>query len=87
MDTKIKRWGNSQGVIIPKTILAKMKIDEPEGQPVNLEVEGNRLVITKQTGESKISRLFDGFDLDAYYQENGAPSELLGGTAVGKELL
>ena len=39
MDTTIKRWGNSQGIIIPKTILAKMGIDDPDGQPVALKIE------------------------------------------------
>ncbi|MDK7182950.1 AbrB/MazE/SpoVT family DNA-binding domain-containing protein [Lacticaseibacillus rhamnosus] len=59
MDTTIKRWGNSQGIIIPKTILAKMGIDDPDGQPVTLKIDAKgRLIIEKKNRLSKLESDF-----------------------------
>ncbi len=39
METTIKRWGDSQGVIISKTMLAKMGIDDLDDQLVKMHID------------------------------------------------
>ena len=56
----IQKWGNSQGVRIPKSILdaAKMRTDET----VEIELEGDRIVIRKaEPGKKTIRELFAGY--------------------------
>lgn len=88
MDTKIKRWGNSQGIILPKNLLAKMNIDNPDGQQVSLSLTAdNRLIIAKGPEKSKIDQLFENFDYDDYRSKNDFEHEFLTGPATGKEIL
>lgn len=88
MVTKIKRWGNSHGIIIPKTLLAKMDIDDPENQSVVLSVNQKKeLIISKNQEVSDLAQLFEGFDLSAYEKEYGKQSEKLNGKLAGQELL
>ncbi|MBU6046325.1 AbrB/MazE/SpoVT family DNA-binding domain-containing protein [Lacticaseibacillus paracasei] len=87
MDTTIKRWGNSQGVIIPKTVLAKMEIEDPDGQPVNLRTDDKgRLIIEKKKRLSKLEERFQGFDFQSYEKQYGHENELDWGNAVGDEI-
>ncbi|WP_127849771.1 AbrB/MazE/SpoVT family DNA-binding domain-containing protein [Lacticaseibacillus hulanensis] len=87
METKLRRWGNSQGILIPKTLLAKLNIDNPDNQSVELEFQDGKLTITKATNKSKIDQLFEGFDTDSYFDKYGEPHEALSGDTVGKELI
>lgn len=88
MTTTIKKWGNSQGIIIPKTILAKMRIDQPEQTRISMHVdEAGDLIIRKVSKKSKLEKRFEGFDLDAYYQQYGKETELDWGHSVGDEVL
>lgn len=87
MDTTIKRWGNSQRIIIPKTILAKMGIDDPDGQPVALKIDAKgQLIIEKKNRPSKLEKRFQVFDLQPYVKEHGHKSELDWGKDVGAEI-
>jgi antitoxin MazE len=85
MDTKLRRWGNSQGIIIPKTILAKMDIDDPEGQPLLLSVKDGTLFIKKKENVSRLEQMFRGFDVDAYYEKYGVQDSDPFGSPVGDE--
>lgn len=44
MQARITRWGNSLGVRIPKQIAGRLGL--AEGARVNIEAEGNRVVIS-----------------------------------------
>ncbi|WP_243674056.1 AbrB/MazE/SpoVT family DNA-binding domain-containing protein [Lentilactobacillus kisonensis] len=44
----IDKWGNSQGIRIPKDMLSKIGIDNPVGQTVEIDVKGNSLTIQKK---------------------------------------
>ena len=48
MTTTIRRWGNSQGLYIPKNMLKQIGVDVNES--VTLNIENNALVIRKNTG-------------------------------------
>lgn len=87
MDTTIKRWGNSQGIIIPKTILAKMGIEDPDGQPVDIHTDSKgRLIIEKKKRLSKLEERFVGFDAQAYSKKYGHEGELDWGKPTGDEI-
>ena len=70
MNTKIKKWGNSQGIRISRDILRilKWKIDDE----VNIKIEENKLIIEKSnTFESDLSLkdLFAGYKDDYDFKE------------------
>ncbi len=44
METRVRKWGNSLGLRIPKSIAEQTGVKE--GSAVNLSVEDDRLVIT-----------------------------------------
>lgn len=48
MTTTIRRWGNSQGLYIPKNMLKQIGVDVNDS--VTLNIENSSLVIRKDTG-------------------------------------
>jgi len=54
MISKIRKWGNSLGIRIPKSLAEDVRV--AEGTQVDIRVENGRLVIARQTPEC--------FDLD-----------------------
>mgnify|MGYP002549565802 FL=1 len=45
MTTTIQKWGNSQGIRIPRILLEEVKWSENE--PIEIKVEDNKIVIEK----------------------------------------
>ncbi len=80
MQAQIKKWGNSQGIIIPKEILRKSGITMDD----ELEIEAQRGVIT-------IAIPFRHKTLEERIAESGGVLRLTGeldlGEPVGRELL
>ncbi len=57
MTTTIQKWGNSQGIRIPKALLDTVKWSENE--QINIEVDNGKLVMEKVKGKRKnIKELF-----------------------------
>lgn len=56
----IQKWGNSQGIRIPKHILdaAALKTDEQ----VSIDVSNGMIIIKKAAEKKTIRDLFEGFD-------------------------
>jgi len=81
MITSIQKWGNSQGIRIPKSLLDLAGF--PESGPVNLTIEPDSIVIKKiaQPKPASLKELFR--DYDGKYQ----CSEWDTGVPVGKEIL
>ncbi|WP_461242597.1 AbrB/MazE/SpoVT family DNA-binding domain-containing protein [Secundilactobacillus muriivasis] len=86
MQTKIKKWGNSQGIMISKQLLTQIGIEHPIDQDIELSVKGNQLIIEKASNESKLDKLFEGFDSDKYFSENKGKLEYDWGESAGKEV-
>lgn len=61
MKLSITKWGNSQGIRIPKQILKEANISAVDGTPIDVEVKNNEIIIKKP--ESDFAKLFDNFDL------------------------
>lgn len=78
MDTKIKRIGNSRGVIIPAEILREFSLSEQDA--LDIRVEKGRIVLTPIPRESEFTGPFTG----PFAELSGDP-ELWGGTMSGAE--
>ena len=77
MEATIQKWGNSQGVRLPKFILEA--VNWKEGERINIKTEKDRIVIEKIEPQKKtIEELFAGYDGDYTPEviEWGAPLNL-----------
>lgn len=81
----IDKWGNSQGIRIPKETLRKIGIESPVGQTVEIDVKGDSLVIHKVDNRSALQKRFENFDVDQYFGKHDS-REIDWGKPVGKEL-
>lgn len=81
MQTTIVKWGNSQGVRLPKHILSRVHLSDHD--EVDVYVEDDSIIIKKHCKDAKhktIQELFAGFN-DEY-----EPIEVNWGDPVGKEI-
>lgn len=79
MTTSIQKWGNSQGVRIPKMLLDAVKWSENE--EVTITVYDGKLIIEKAKKEKEsIMELFEN------YEEEYTPKEVDWGKPEGKEV-
>ncbi len=79
MTTSIQKWGNSQGVRIPKMLLDAVKWSENE--KVTITVYDGKLIIEKAKKEKEsIMELFEN------YEEEYTPEEVDWGKPEGKEV-
>jgi len=65
MVTTIQKWGNSQGIRIPKLLLDMVKWSENE--QIAIKAENGKLVIEKAEDRKNIKELFE--DYDGEYEE------------------
>lgn len=80
MTTTIQKWGNSQGVRIPKIVLDTVKWTENE--KIIILVEGDQLVI-KKADENKRENIKELF---ADYKGEYEPTEIDWGESEGEEI-
>ena len=80
MTTTIQKWGNSQGVRIPKILLDTVKWNENE--QIVILVEDNKLVIEKANNKKRknIKELFEN------YEGEYEPVQIDWGNPVGEEI-
>ncbi len=78
MSTKIRKWGNSLGLRIPKAIAEQVGVYE--GAEVDFEVEGERLII-----HPKASPRYDLEALLAAVTDENLQGEVDTGPALGRE--
>ena len=81
MTTSIQRWGNSQGIRIPKYLLDAVKLSEND--QITITTEGDKLIIEKAvhvTAHKTLKQLFEGYD-GAY-----TPQEIDWGEKAGIEI-
>jgi len=57
IQVELKKWGNSLGLRIPYQIVDSLDITE--NSKVNLEIEGNRLIIEKETEKPNLDAILD----------------------------
>lgn len=78
MITSIQKWGNSQGVRIPKAMLKAMQWSENES--IIMNIEDDRIVISKFHSRKNIKELFES------YQEEYKPINIDWGDPAGEEV-
>ncbi len=81
MLTRIQKWGNSQGVRVPRKVLEEVKI--AVGDEVDITVEEGRIIVGPS---ERIRGKYRLEDLVAQMPENYAPQEEDWGEAVGEEV-
>lgn len=80
MQTKIKKWGNSQGLRFPKIILEEL--DMHVGDKVNIFVQAGKIIVEPV---DKAHNRFDIRDLVAQMPDDYQVEELDWGSPAGKE--
>jgi len=86
MRTTIVKWGNSQGIRIPKTFLQNMQISEND--PVDIVLEKEKIIIKKSTTTKHKTikeRLVEFYGED-YEKIHLKQEEIDWGKPVGKEI-
>jgi len=72
---KISKWGNSQGVRLPKDILSRAGISDTDC--VEITAVGKKIVINKVDTEPSLEDLFLGYNMSRYTAKEfdwGSPS-------------
>ena len=82
MITTIQKWGNSQGVRLPKTILDVLFLQEND--PVEIVAENNSIIIKKATRKRRAKKSLEERFLN--YSGNYKCTEWDTGKPVGKEV-
>jgi antitoxin MazE len=80
MVTKVQKWGNSQGVRLPKEILAEAKLTV--GDVVQVSVQNDKIIVEPLT---KVRGKHDITNLVAKIPKSYRPEEVDWGGAIGKE--
>lgn len=78
MTTTIQKWGNSQGIRIPKTILDT--VNWTENEEIIILIQGKKIVIEKAKNRKNIKELFKD------YKGKYEPTEIDWGEPVGDEI-
>lgn len=81
MITKVQKWGNSQGLRVPKALLQEVNLEV--GDNVKVSIRGRKIVI--EPTETK-RRRFDLRDLVRRMPKNARLTELDWGPPTGKEV-
>ena len=79
--SKIKKWGNSQGIIIPKYLLNSLQWQQDE--KIILRIEDKKLLIEQapKSQHKNIKEIFKDFN-----SENYTPQEMNWGKPAGDEI-
>ena len=81
MLTKIQKWGNSQGLRFPKTILEA--VDMQIGDEVNISVQAGKIIVEPV---NRVHGRYDIKELTAQMPDDYQVEEIDWGTPVGKEM-
>lgn len=76
--SKITKWGNSQGLLIPKTVLANVNIKTND--EVLISTSADSIIIKKSKRRRSLAEIFEGHN--EYYEL----TEISTGQPVGKEI-
>jgi antitoxin MazE len=86
MQTTIVKWGNSQGIRIPKAFLKNIRVTEND--PVDVTLENERIIIKKinaKRHKTVKERLIEFYG-EEYLKKNIPQEEIDWGNPVGKEI-
>lgn len=81
---KISKWGNSRAIRFPKKILKQVGISSDDNE-VNIKIINDTIIIKPIKKRSPLDKLFDGFDVKSYFEDQPANKEDDWGSPQGKE--
>ena len=86
MQTTIVKWGNSQGIRLPKAFLQNIQIYEND--PVDVSVENDKIIIKKssQNVHKTIKQRLKDFYGEGFEVYSLSENEIDWGKPVGKEI-
>lgn len=90
MKVTLKKWGNSQAIILPKAVLEEVGITDTNTD-LTLRINKNKEIVLKKAKEPvTIDKLFEGFDYEKYWadwdkEHPNQSKEVDFGKPVGKE--
>lgn len=67
MEVTIKKWGNSQGIILPKKLLNAIGVNGAN-EVLDLTIEGNKIVLQKKDKPLTINDVVKDFDANKYWE-------------------
>ena len=91
MKVTVKKWGNSQAIILPKTVLEEVGITD-NNTDLTLKINKNKEIVLKKAKEPvTIDKLFEGFDYKKYWadwdkEHPNQSKEVDLGKSIGKEV-
>lgn len=65
---KLKKWGNSQGIRLPKSILTEAQVKPDDTFIVRIDKNKN-IILEKKKKPQNLKELFDGFDYKKYWAD------------------
>jgi antitoxin MazE len=86
MQTTIVKWGNSQGIRIPKAFLKNIHVSEND--PVDITLSDEKIIIKKikyKKHKSTKERLMEFYGAN-YEQKHTIQKEIDWGNSIGKEI-
>lgn len=89
-NVKLKKWGNSQGIRLPKSILNEAHIKPNDTFIVKIDKNKN-IILEKKKKPQNLKELFDGFDYKKYWadwekEHPGQSKEVDWGDPQGREI-
>lgn len=91
MKVTVKKWGNSQGIRLPKYVLKAIGVTDANTE-LDLTINNNKeIVLEKSKKPLTIDKLFEGFDYEKYWadwdkEHPNQSKEVDFGKSIGKEL-
>ena len=67
MEVTIRKWGNSQGIILPKKLLNEIGVTGAN-EVLDLIIEGNKIVLQKKDKPLTINDVVKDFDANKYWE-------------------
>lgn len=69
MKVTVKKWGNSQGIRLPKYVLKAIDVTDVNTE-LTLTINNNEEIVLEKARESlTIDKLFKGFDYEKYWSD------------------
>lgn len=89
-NVKLEKWGNSQGIRLPKSILNEAHIKPNDTFIVKIDKNKN-IILEKKKKPQNLKELFDGFDYKKYWadwekEHPGQSKEVDWGDPQGREI-
>ena len=61
-EVKLRSWGNSKAVRLTKDVLEEAGLNETDDVVLDIEVEPNRITLTRKNKLTPFQKLFDGYN-------------------------